>query len=382
MIKELIILGSTGAVGSKAVDIAISRPDLFYIKTLIAGENVNKVAEQALLCKPKEIVMHKGIDKLRTLIGDSHNIRLLEGSEEMLKVISSNHYDICVSCITGIAGLIPTMKAIKHSDIMAIANKESIICAGSLMFDLAKKYNCKIIPIDSEHNAIFQLLNNSNNTSNISHITITCSGGPLLRSDNLYNASIDEVTKHPNWAMGNKISVDCANMINKGFELIEAAYLFNIDINRIKVIIHPESIVHAIINYQDGTNMMCCSIPDMSISIAYSLYFPNRIKSSNKDLELKNLTFLQMNHERFPLVSVAIEAFKKGQEYVIALNAINEVANKAFLDNRIRFGDINQIILNELDKDYSKHSISTVSDILKLHNCITNEVNNKYSFYA
>ncbi|CAL7962557.1 1-deoxy-D-xylulose 5-phosphate reductoisomerase [Alphaproteobacteria bacterium] len=374
--KSLLVLGSTGSVGSSVIDVVLQYPGRYKVKTLVGGSNVQRLAKQAMMCNPENVAIYDDaqLPELLRILSNSH-IKVYAGAASILSLACDAH-DICISSISGIAGLEATMMAMKYSKVMAIANKESIVCAGPLLLKLASEYNTKIIPMDSEHNAIFQILEGTKEKGDVRTITLTASGGPLWETtaEEMSYATVERVLKHPKWSMGAKISVDSATMMNKGLELIEAAYLFNVDIDTLSVLVHPESIIHGLVQYIDGSSMAYCSTPDMRPHISYALSWPERLVLASTQFfnfaDLGNIKFYHPDNIRFPLLPASVHAFKEGAFAVIAMNAANELAVQAFLEHRIVFEKIAKIVLYAVEKDWREffvRNICSVPEILELH---------------
>lgn len=368
--KQLTILGSTGSVGRSVLSIIYNNPKLFLVKALVANVNVSLMEKQCQLFKPKYAVMNDKNAAIKLIKNFKENnllhTKVLFGKKAIFKVAALKEVDIVVSAIVGSAGLMPTIAAIINSKTILLANKESLVIAGKLIIQAAIDHNAKILPIDSEHNAIFQslpmyiqkkLINTNLNKTGVDSIVLTGSGGPLrnIKISNLKNVTPQQACKHPNWSMGNKISVDSATMMNKGLEYIAANFLFNFhdrDI-KIEIVIHPQSIIHSMVRYIDGNTIAQLSIPDMRIPILHAMCWPKRTKSFIKPIDItkfKKLTFFKPSFRRYPCLKLAIEAYKTGQSSTIILNAANEVAVYLFLNKQIAFTDI--IKINNLALDY------------------------------
>lgn len=359
--KQLTILGSTGSIGLNVLSIVQKNPKLFSIIALVAKSNVKLMIKQCQLFKPKYAVMfNKNSAKkleIRLKKNKLFHTEVLSGEYNICKVAELKEVNVVVSAIVGSAGLMPTMSAIKTGKIILLANKESLVISGSLFMRKAKKNKAKILPIDSEHSAIFQSLPISIQrnliTSNlkkygVKNIILTGSGGPLknIKISNLKNVTPQQACYHPNWSMGKKISVDSATMMNKGLEYIEANWLFNAKSTEIEIIVHPQSIIHSMVRYIDGNIIAQLGVPNMKIPIAYAMSWPNRIKSDIVPLDFTNLdklSFYKPDFKRYPCLKLAIEAYKSGQSYTIALNAANEITVDAFLNKKIFFTDIANI---------------------------------------
>ena len=354
MTKDIILYGSTGSIGVNTLSIIENTDKEYNIIALACNNNYQLLSVQARKFKPKYIIINdsKYYNNLKDELSDLNNITILHGSDWLYK-IAQIKCDLFISAIVGIAGLMPTYNAIKAGSNIALANKESLICAGQFMMDLCTKNNINILPIDSEHNAIFQILNNKEKI-HINNIILTASGGPLFNKNiNLKDVTISQATNHPNWKMGKKISVDSASMMNKALEVIEAYYLFSFHIDQIDVVIHPQSIIHGLINYNDGATHAVMSRADMKVPISYALSFPKRDYFHNEILDLckiRNLEFYEVDHKRFAAVNIAKETLKKGGNMPTIFNIANEIAVDNFLKNNITFDNIINIVSDSLDK--------------------------------
>lgn len=357
---HIIILGSTGSVGKIALSIVKRYPKNFKIIALVANSNIQLIYRQCIEFSPKYVMLNdiKSSEILRKILKDNHcSTEVLFGLDSLEKLSNISSVDYVISAITGIAGLIPTISFIRKGRKILLANKESLVSCGKIFFDEVKKYQSQILPIDSEINAIFQMLPKEFHTNlgffdltkiGIDEITLTGSGGPFLTTpiSELKSVTPKEACRHPNWSMGKKISVDSATMINKGFEYVETRYCFNIEFDQINILIHPQSIVHSMIHYVDGSIVAKLGIPDMTASIHYSMFYPFQYNSKiyQKKLNLKktqSLTFIEPDYKRYPCLKLAMEVSRSEKQSVItALNAINEVAVSAFLSGKIKFTDI------------------------------------------
>ncbi|WP_339058200.1 1-deoxy-D-xylulose-5-phosphate reductoisomerase [Candidatus Regiella endosymbiont of Tuberolachnus salignus] len=390
--KRLTILGSTGSIGCQALEVVKAHPDLFSVTALVGGYNVNKMAAQCQEFMPKYAAMADEIAAC-TL-----RERLKEKKIETTEVISSQHaacelaklpeVDQVIAAIVGIAGLLPTLAAIEAGKRVLLANKESLITCGHIFMDAVKKNGAQLLPIDSEHNAIFQCLpqqmqqrlgDASLVEQGVSSIILTGSGGPLR---DIPVAEFGDVTPkqacaHPNWSMGRKISVDSATMMNKGLEYIEAHWLFNASAEQIEVVLHPQSVIHSMVCYNDGSVLAQLGSPDMRIPIAYAMAYPDRIKSGVDALnfcQMGALTFTQPDKQRYPCLPLAIDACHSGQTATTALNAANEVAVQKFLDGTIRFTDIVKVNEKVVEKQTSKEP-NSVEEVLEIDQLARKEAN-------
>jgi 1-deoxy-D-xylulose-5-phosphate reductoisomerase len=351
-IKDVSIFGSTGSIGVNTLSVIADNLSNFNIIALIANENYKLLVSQARKFRPKYIVIKNSsyYSKIKDELSDIQNITILHGDNAVSQTALIK-CDLFISAIVGVDGLLPTYNAICSGSDIALANKESIICAGNFMLDLARKKNVKIIPIDSEHNAIFQLLNNK--VSEINNVTITASGGPFFNKDiNFKNITVKQAVKHPIWSMGKKISVDSATMVNKALEVIEAYYLFSLKIEQIKVIIHPQSIIHGILNYKDGSSHSVMSFPDMKIPISYCLTYPERQYIYHQELNLakiSKLEFYEIDEDKYQAIKLCKAALEIGGNMPIIFNMANEIAVKYFLGEMITFDKIINIINDSIN---------------------------------
>ena len=368
MKKKVTIFGSTGSVGVSTLDIITAHEEKFEIVGLTINQNYKKLLEQVELFKPKVVaIKNEFAYKEFCKQYSGKNLKILSGKSCLIDVLDFD-VDFVMAGIVGAAGLIPVLEAAKKGLVIGLANKESLVCSGSILKKIILDNGAKLLPIDSEHNAIFQVLD-SKNKSQIDKIILTASGGPFFgrNRDELKNVSPKEAIKHPNWNMGRKISVDSATLMNKGLEVIEAYYLFDFSVDKIDVLIHPQSIIHSCVEYSDGSILAQMGTPDMKTPIAYALGYPYRISAPIKKLSLdmvKELTFQLPDHKTFPLLNLAIEAIKIEKNAPTILNAANEVAVKAFLENKISFLSISKIVDLTLNKA-KICSIKSIDEILQ-----------------
>jgi 1-deoxy-D-xylulose-5-phosphate reductoisomerase len=350
--KYLSILGSTGSIGTQTLDIVRQFPEEFKVVGLTANKNSGLLLKQIKEFKPKAVDI---MDK--TQADDLLNFspcQVYSGMEGLNKIAALNEADTVVNALVGSIGIEPTYNAIKVKKNIALANKETLVAAGSVIMDEVKKNNVKLMPIDSEHSAIFQCLNGEN-AKEVSKITITCSGGPFRNHtrQQLENISVKDALNHPTWSMGSKITIDSATLMNKGFEIIEAHWLYGIGYEKIKIIVHPQSIIHSMVEFADKSVIAQLGLPDMKIPIQYALTYPKRFKSLITSLDLakiKTLDFKEPDFEMFPCLKYAYEAGTAGGTLPAVMNAANEVAVYAFLDNKIRFLDIPRLIRKMMDE--------------------------------
>jgi 1-deoxy-D-xylulose-5-phosphate reductoisomerase len=365
--KTIAIFGSTGSIGKNTVAVIKNAPEKFKVKILVARNDVKTLISQALELDPEFVVIEnlEHFLELKTALKNLKNCQILCGAEAILEV-AKIHCDLMISAIVGSAGMLPTLNAIRAKTNIALANKESLVCAGNFLNQEAKKHGVSIVPIDSEHNAIFQIFEN-NNLNLIEEIILTASGGPFFNSDkNFAEITIAEALKHPNWQMGAKISIDSATMMNKGLEMIEAFYLFPIAKKQIKILVHPQSIIHGIVNYGDGSTLAMMSLPDMQVPISHAINYPNRMKINHQKLDLaklQKLEFFEVDEKKFPAIKICRDALEVEGNAPAILNASNEIAVEKFLNSQITFDKIPQIVLETLNKiPYKK--LDSIEDVL------------------
>lgn len=348
--KKITILGSTGSIGTSALDVIEKNPERFQVVALAAGQNVSLLKKQIEKFRPKLVAVStkKNALKLREALTTKNKVKILYDEKGLQEIASLPAADIIISAISGAAGLMPTLAAIEAGKDVALANKETMVIAGEIVTKRAKKKGVKIIPVDSEHSAIFQCLQGQPH-KNLRRIILTASGGPFLNftKNELRKVKLHQALKHPRWKMGKKITIDSASLMNKGLEVIEAKWFFNIDISNIDVIVHPQSIVHSLVEFIDGTFLAQMGIPDMKIPIAYALTYPERIINDLQPLNLVkivNLEFRQPDIKKFPCLGLAYAAGICGGTTPAVLNAANEIAVSAFIEQKIDFIDLPKII--------------------------------------
>jgi len=361
MPERIALLGSTGSIGTQALDIISKYPDKFIIEVLIAGNNIDLLTRQAFKHQPDSVVIANP-DQYLQLKENLHgtNIKIYSGYEAMEQVVTSSTVDAVIASIVGYSGVRPTIAAIKAGKKIALANKETLVVAGEIIGRLARESGSIIIPVDSEHSAIFQcLVGESGNP--IEKITLTASGGPFLNlsEEMLRNVRPSDALKHPNWNMGCKVTIDSASLMNKGLEVIEARWLFDLAPGQISVIIHPQSIIHSFVHFADGSVKAQLGVPDMRIPILYALTYPDRLHSDLPRLELKDyksLTFIDPDIKKFRNLSLAYDALNKGGNMPCILNAANEMAVKAFLDGEIGFMQLPDVVEHTMENSQFSHS--------------------------
>ena len=381
MPEKIALLGSTGSIGTQALDIISRYPEKFVIETLVAGNNIDLLTQQALQFLPDSVVIGN-IDhylKLKENLRDT-NIKVFAGDEAIEQVITSSTIDVVIASIVGYSGLRPTIAAIKAGKKIALANKETLVVAGEIIGRLIRESGSHIIPVDSEHSAIFQcLVGESGNP--IEKITLTASGGPFynLSGDKLKNVKPFEALKHPNWDMGCKVTIDSASLMNKGLEVIEAKWLFDLTPYQISVIIHPQSIIHSFVHFADGSVKAQLGVPDMRIPILYALSYPDRFSSDLPRLDFKNyqtLTFTEPDLKKFRNLYLAFHALKKGGNMPCILNAANEIAVNAFLSEKIGFMQMPDVVEHTMEN--SLYSPSPDLDLLEVTDCNARETANNF----
>lgn len=355
MKRCLAILGSTGSIGTQALEVVNEHPDLFEVYALTANNQVDLLIEQARKFMPEVVVIanEQKYPELKEALEDLP-IKVWAGSEAIAQVVQSEPIHMVLTAMVGYAGLKPTIAAIKAKKAIALANKETLVVAGELIMSLASEYQVPVLPVDSEHSAIFQCLNGEWDNP-IEKILLTASGGPFRThsKEALQKVTKAEALKHPNWHMGAKITIDSASMMNKGFEMIEAKWLFDVNPDQIEILVHPQSIIHSMVQFADGGVMAQLGVPDMKLPISYAFSFPKRLESKSPRLDFtqySNLTFEKPDMERFRNLQFAYEAIRKGGNMPCILNAANEIVVSAFLQDRIGFLQMSDIIENTMQK--------------------------------
>lgn len=347
--KNIAILGSTGSIGTQTLDVISEYPDRLYPSLLTANRNVDLLIEQALKFKPRRVVIAQSdcYIKLRDALA-GEPIEVMCGQQAIADAAAADDVDIVVTAMVGYSGLAPTISAIKAGKTIALANKETLVVAGELITRLVKQYGSRLVPVDSEHSAIFQCLVGEDPES-VDKLILTASGGPFRTrpKEELYGVTRADALNHPNWSMGAKVTIDSASMMNKGFEMIEARWLFGIPSERIEIVVHPQSIVHSMVAYSDGSVKAQLGLPDMRLPIRYALNYPERLPSACRKMSVAdyaNLTFEAPDREKFPLLDMAFDAIHRGGNVPCALNAANEIAVAAFLADRIGFMQMPEVV--------------------------------------
>lgn len=364
--KDLYILGATGSIGSQTLDIVRQKPHQFRVVAMSLGRDINLSVKLIEEFKPELVCLRSKVD-----IKLSYNPKVVYGDDGLLEVASykSQNKGLVINALVGHVGLKPTISAIKTGNDVALANKETLVMAGFIIMPLVKEYNVNIFPIDSEHSAIWQCLRGEN-IKDVRNLIITASGGSFRDKTRLEleSVTVSDALNHPNWSMGKKITIDSATMMNKGFEVIEAHYLFDIPVSNIKTVLHRQSIIHSLVEFNDFSVKAVLSNPDMRMPILYALSYPNHLDYDGKKLDLvkvSNLSFEELSFERYKCLEYAYYAINKGGLYPTVLNASNEASVNLFLNGDISFLDIEKIIYNEISKNYDRDNI-TVDDIIEV----------------
>lgn len=367
--RSIAILGSTGTIGVNALNVVRQFPKRFKVSGLVAGRRFERLAQQVDEFSPQmvSVQLEEDVPTLRKLIGKGR-VEILWGEEGAVRVATAPKADMVLAAIVGGAGLVPTFAAVQAGKDVGLANKEALVMAGELFVKEARKKGVTLLPVDSEHSAVFQCLE-GNRKEDVGRIILTASGGPFLCTPlaKLAGVTIKQALKHPNWKMGPKITIDSATMVNKGLEVVEARWLFDVPPERVDVVIHPQSIVHSMVEYRDGAIMAQLGIPDMRIPIAYALAYPERLETGLKPLNLqkqRELTFLSVEKRRFPALDLAYQSLAVGGTTLPVLNAANEIAVAAFLNGSIGFRQIHRLI----EKTLGAHTSSkpkSLADVLE-----------------
>lgn len=352
--KKVLILGSSGSIGVNSLNVIRNFPDRFSVEALTVNSNIDLLEQQIDEFSPSLVVVRdeKKAEELIKRIGSK--VKVLSGDEGLLEAASDCDYDILVSSLVGFAGLLPTIEAIKKGKRIALANKETLVVAGELVTALVRDHNAEIIPVDSEHSAIYQCLIGEE-LKEVEKLILTASGGPFLNKDKSFfeNATVDEALNHPNWKMGSKITIDSASMMNKGLEVIEAHWLFGLPAEKIDIVVHPQSIIHSMVQFVDGSIKAQLGLPDMKLPIQYALSFPERLENSFERTDmpkLGSLTFFEPDLSKFECLKLAYEALNEMGTAPCILNAANEIAVDKFLNGKIKFSHIPKFINTALEK--------------------------------
>jgi 1-deoxy-D-xylulose-5-phosphate reductoisomerase len=366
--KRITILGSTGSIGKNALEVISRFPDRFEVAYLSARANILLLAEQAKRFRPKAVVvMDEANEKeLRGLLA-GELIEVMSGEEALCEISRTSDTDFVIGSVVGFAGLKPTVEALKAGKDIGLANKETLVVGGELITALVKKHGVKLLPIDSEHSAIFQCIVGEP-SEHIDKLILTASGGPFRTwsKDRFQEITVADALNHPNWKMGSKITIDSSTLMNKGLEVIEAKWLFDIDFDRIEVVVHPQSIIHSMVEFKDGSVKAQLGVPDMKIPIQYALTYPQRLYADYERLNWKNISKLDFETPdtgKFRCLALAYEAGRKGGSYPAVMNAANEVAVELFLNERIPFVKIPELIEDALD-EHKNVPVTSVDDLI------------------
>ncbi len=354
--RKVVLLGSTGSIGASALDVIGQHKDLFSVTALAGATNAPLLAEQAERFRPPflAVLTDEVARELKSLLPSGYTPEILTGPEAYVTLAELEQADMVLSSIVGAAGFLPTLAAAKAGKAIALANKESLVLGGHLIRAACKASGAIVLPVDSEHNALFQGLMGHNSDNELKKLILTASGGPFRGKDSAFLSTVtrDQALAHPNWSMGAKVSIDSSTLMNKGLEVIEACHLYGLPVEQVDVVVHPQSIVHSLVEYVDGSQIAHLGVPDMRIPIAHCLCFPKRVPLAMPSLslaEVGNLTFEKPDVEAFPCLRLAKDAFANGPAHAIVLNAANEVAVELFLKEQIRYMDIPAIIEKALE---------------------------------
>ena len=354
--KQIAILGSTGSIGTQALQVIQEHSDLYEVYCLTANNKVELLAQQAHQFKPAAIVIanETRYEELKRLMEDMPDVKVYAGKQALDEIVEANPIDMVLTAMVGFAGLSPTIHAIKARKAIALANKETLVVAGELIQHLATQYHAPILPVDSEHSAIFQSLVGEDSNP-IEKILLTASGGPFrnMTMEQIATVTKEDALRHPTWDMGAKITIDSASMMNKGFEVIEAKWLFGVKASQIQVLVHPQSIVHSAVQFQDGAVKAQLGVPDMRLPIQYAFSFPNRLTLSGERLDLfsaQKLEFFEPDLKKFRCLALAFEAIRKGGNMPCIVNAANEIVNRGFLEDKCGFLQMSDIIAETMAK--------------------------------
>jgi 1-deoxy-D-xylulose-5-phosphate reductoisomerase len=349
--KKIAILGSTGSIGTQALQVIDEQSDLYEAYVITANNSVDKLIAQARKYLPEAVVIANEVhyETVRDALADLP-IKVYAGEDALCDVVQDDNVDIVLASMVGFAGLRPTISAIKAGKMIALANKETLVVAGELINSLAAQYKVPIIPVDSEHSAIFQCLEPGNR---IEKILLTASGGPFRKysKEELKSVTKAQALAHPTWNMGDKITIDSATLMNKGFEVIEAKWLFGLTPEQIEVVVHPQSVIHSMVQFEDGAVKAQLGVPDMRLPIQYAFSYPQRLKASFDRLDfsqMKELTFERPDTDRFPCLDLAFDALRKGGNMPCIVNAANEIVNRAFIEDRITYNKISEVIASAM----------------------------------
>lgn len=380
--RRIAILGSTGSIGKQALDVISQHSDLLTAEVLTANTQADELIKQALLFKPNCVVIgDKNLyPQVKNALAETET-KVFAGSESLDDVVQMDCVDMVLTAVVGFAGLSPTIKAIESGKTIALSNKETLVVGGEYISRLAIERKVAVLPVDSEHSAVFQCLNGEVGNA-IRTIYLTASGGPFRRMSraDMENVTVEQALQHPNWSMGRKVTIDSASMMNKGLEMIEAKWLFGVEAKQIKAVIHPQSIIHSMVEFEDGCLKAQLGVADMRLPIQYAFMYPDRLPNNSQPFnpfENDTLTFEQPDFDRFPCLALAYEAIEKGGNTPAVMNAANEVAVQAFLDGRIRFTQIADIIAKAMNT-FSHIEEPSLEDYFMTDREVRTELQNEY----
>ena len=381
--KKLVILGSTGSIGTQTLEIVNDKKEDFGVLALAAYSNVDLMEKQVREFMPSYVVLYveSAAKDLEERIKDL-NVKVLSGMEGLEYISTLEECDMLVAAMVGMIGIRPTIAAVKAGKDIALANKETLVTAGHIIVPLCKENNVNLYPVDSEHSAIYQCLK-AQDRKMVDKVLLTASGGPFLgrKYDELKDVSLKDALNHPNWAMGKKITIDSASLVNKGLEVIEAKWLFDVEIEDVEVIIHPQSIIHSMVQFKDNAVLAQLGLPDMKLPIQYALYEGNRQPMPERKIDffsLSKLDFLKPDHETFKGIKLAVDSYNRGYIYTTVFNAANEIANRYFQEGRIKFLQIYDIIEDALTLDFDTHKTPTLDEILDVESKVYDYISKKY----
>jgi len=381
--KKLVILGSTGSIGTQTLEIVKDKKGDFGVLALAAYSNVDLMEMQIREFKPSFAVLfdESAASKLKEKVSDT-DTKVLSGMDGLLEISTLDECDMLVAAMVGMIGIQPTIAAVKAGKDIALANKETLVTAGHIIIPLCKENNVNLYPVDSEHSAIYQCLK-AQDKKMVDKILLTASGGPFLgrKYDELKDVSLKDALNHPNWAMGKKITIDSASLVNKGLEVIEAKWLFDVDIDDVEVIIHPQSIIHSMVQFKDNAVLAQLGLPDMKLPIQYALYEGNRQTMPERKIDffsLSKLDFLKPDHETFKGIKLAIDSYNRGYIYTTVFNASNEIANRFFQEGRIKFLQIYDIIEDALTLNFDYCKTPSLDEILNTEKEVYDYISTKY----
>ncbi|MCR4697631.1 MAG: 1-deoxy-D-xylulose-5-phosphate reductoisomerase [Lachnospiraceae bacterium] len=381
--KNLVILGSTGSIGTQTLEIVAEKKEDFKVLALAAYSNVTLIESQIRMYSPKYAVLFKedAASELATKVKDLP-VKVLSGMDGLIEISTLDECDMLVASMVGMIGIRPTIAAVNAGIDIALANKETLVTAGHIIVPLAKEKHVNIYPVDSEHSAIYQCLK-AQDRCMVDKILLTASGGPFLgrKYEELKDVTLNDALNHPNWSMGKKITIDSASLVNKGLEVIEAKWLFDVDIKDIEVIVHPQSIIHSMVQFKDNAVLAQLGLPDMKLPIQYALYEGNRRTMPEKKIDffaLSELDFKRVDHETFKGIKLAVSSYNRGYIYTTVYNAANEIANRYFQEGKIKFLQIYDIIEDALTLNFDDKLTPTLDEILEAESRVYDYISTKY----